>query len=120
MSETALVSSSGVGASLSAAKTCPVISGAVQLVPTRVSGKPVMELAAAGLIPRSPVTSEGGTLVMPDWARMTYVAASPSATAPGPIAPEADGGLPVEPADGGADSGATPDCPPLPAVGSPL
>jgi len=51
----------------------PVTSGVVEntLVESAVSGKPVMAVAVAGLIPRLPVIADVGTLEIPLLARTT-------------------------------------------------
>ena len=60
-----------VGAAISAAYTFPVTCAAVAYPVAFTMENPVIYDAAAGLIPRSPVMAEVGTLVIADFARIT-------------------------------------------------
>lgn len=72
----------------------PVTCGEVEntFVESAVSEKPVMNVAAAGLTPRSPVIAEVGTVEIPLFARTTKSLAAPSFTG----SPEVDASPVVE------------------------
>src|SRR5436305_15201696 len=94
----AAVRLAGDGTAMLAAYTLPTTEAEVEKAfeASATSENPVMKLAAAGLSPRSPVTWEPVTLVIPALARITY---PPAAAAPAPIetgagpAPPGLGGL---------------------------
>jgi hypothetical protein len=73
MSSTAVVRLEAVGGASSAAYTFPVTCVEVEnvFVESAIKVNAVMEVAAAGLTPRFPVTAEVGTVEMPLFARIT-------------------------------------------------